>query len=79
MVEPVVIATIKKNARETIRVTLEEYQGHMLFNAKVFYDAGDGEMRPGKAGLAFKVDKLVDFTEAVSLALENARARGLVK
>lgn len=73
------LVTIPKNSLEEIRVSLSEFNGHQLFNIRVWYRADDGDMRPGKSGLAFKVDKLPDFADAVSLALEKARERGLVK
>jgi len=50
------IATIKKNSREELRVTLDEFRGHHLVNVRIFYDAGDGEMKPGKQGIAMKVE-----------------------
>ncbi|WP_454917296.1 transcriptional coactivator p15/PC4 family protein [Xanthobacter sediminis] len=64
------IATIRKNAREEIRVSLGEYNGHQLFSARVWFEADDGSMRPSKAGLAFRVDRLPDFAEAVQAALK---------
>lgn len=74
------IAAIRKNARgEEIHVTLSQYGGHDLFNARVFFEAQDGTMRPGKAGLAFRLDTLPAFAEAVQQALTEAKARGLVK
>jgi hypothetical protein len=72
------IATVRKNAAEEIRVSLSQYNGHELLNVRVWFEADDGAMRPGRAGLAFKVDKLPDFADAISLALEKARAKGLV-
>ena len=31
------IATIKKNSREEIRLTLDMFNGHRLFNMRVFF------------------------------------------
>lgn len=73
------IATIKKNSREEIRVSLDVFNGHRLFNMRVFFEAEDGSMRPGKNGLAFKVDKLQEFAGAVATGLETAIARGFLK
>lgn len=74
------IAAIQKNARgEEIRVSLGEYGGHQLFNARVFFEAQDGSKRPGKAGIAFRIDTLPEFAAAVQEALEAAKAKGLVK
>lgn len=60
------VAEIIKNSRECIRITLDEYQGHDLVNIRVWYDAGDGEMRPTKKGLAFKTELLTEVREALS-------------
>lgn len=74
------IAAIQKNTRgEEIRVSLSEYGGHQLFNARVFFEAQDGSKRPGKAGLAFRVETLPEFARAVTAALDEARLRGLVE
>ncbi len=73
------VMTIKKNSREEIRVGLDEFEGRPIFQARVYYDPGDGDMRPGKNGIGFKAELLADFADGVSLALEKARARGLVK
>jgi hypothetical protein len=72
------IATVPKSKREEIRVSLSECEGRKLLNVRVWFQAEDGEKRPGKAGLAFKIEKLPDFADAISLALEKARAKGLV-
>lgn len=73
------IATIPKNSREEIRITLSEYGGHKLFNTRVFFEAQDGSMRPGKAGIAFRLETLPDFVRAATAALDEARLRGLVE
>lgn len=67
---------IEKNAREEVRVSLETYMGHDLVNLRVWYRAEDGSRRPGKAGLALRVDKLEDLIEALQKAAEHARAAG---
>ena len=68
------IRDIPKNSRKTIHVTLDEDQGHELVNIRVWYDAGDGEMRPTKKGISFKVDLLPDVYGALSDA--DAVCRG---
>jgi hypothetical protein len=73
-----IIATVQKNSREEVRVSFSEFNGHELLNLRVWFEADDGSMRPGKAGLAFKINKLPDFADAISLALEKARQQRLV-
>ncbi|MBL4768235.1 MAG: transcriptional coactivator p15/PC4 family protein [Rhodobacteraceae bacterium] len=63
-----VLAQIPKNSREEIRVSRDEFNGHDLINLRVYYKADDGVMRPGKQGLAFKVEILPDILDALSKA-----------
>ncbi|KAA9005942.1 transcriptional coactivator p15/PC4 family protein [Histidinibacterium aquaticum] len=64
-----VLASIRKNAREELRVSRDEYKGHDMINLRVFYDAGD-EMRPGKQGIAFKAELLPELLNALRRAQE---------
>lgn len=73
------IATIKKNSREEVRVSLDEFRGHHLVNVRVFYDAGDGEMKPGKQGIAVKVELLPELLSALVAAEMTARQAGLME
>jgi Transcriptional Coactivator p15 (PC4) len=59
-----VIASIEKNSREVLRVTLDDFKGHRLVNLR-------GDYRPGKHGLALRVDKL----EGLIAALIDAQAQ----
>lgn len=77
MSEPVAI--LKKNSREEIRVSLDKFKGSDLFNLRVWFEADDGQMRPGKSGLAFRVDKLPEFITAANAALAEAKTKGLLK
>jgi hypothetical protein len=67
------MADITKNSREVIRITREDFRGHELINLRVFYDAGDGDLRPGKQGIAFRTPLLPDVLRALgALATEGA-------
>lgn len=63
-----VVAQIRKNAREEIRISCEDYMGHDLVNLRVFYEDADGDYRPGKKGLAFRRDLLPDIIAALQSA-----------
>lgn len=69
------IATFRKNAKEEVRVSLDEFRGHRLVNIRVWFEADDGEMRPGKQGIALRIEMLPDLREA----LTAAAARGDTK
>ncbi|UWR30166.1 transcriptional coactivator p15/PC4 family protein [Sulfitobacter sp. W002] len=60
------MADIIKNSREVIRVTRGEFKGHDMVNVRVFFDAGEGEMKPGKQGVAFRAALLPDVLDALN-------------
>ena len=76
------IATIPKNSREEIRVALTEFvkdgKTFDMVSARVHYDAGNGEMRPGRNGLNISVRLLPELVAALRQAEAEARAAGLL-
>jgi len=78
MTDEAPIATIRKNSREEIRVSLGEYQGHSVAHVRVWFKASDGAMRPSKSGLAFRVDLLPEIARAIGEARDQAESLGLV-
>lgn len=81
MAEPetadVLVATIPKNDREEIRISLGRFKGYPLFNARVYYRGAEGDFLPGK-GIAFKIGHLPAFAAAVEKAVETALATGWI-
>lgn len=61
MTAPVIIP---KNSREEIRVGFDEYQGRQLVSLCVCFEADDGDMRPSRKGLAFRVELLPQVAAA---------------
>ena len=55
---------IPKNAREEIRISVDEFKGHRLCNLRVWYLDGD-EFRPGKQGLALRLELAPQLIEAL--------------
>lgn len=72
------IATIRKNAREDLRVTLDEFRGHHLLNLRVWFDADENEQRPGKQGIAIRLDQLPSLRQALAEAEDAARKLGIL-
>jgi Transcriptional Coactivator p15 (PC4) len=67
------LATVRKNAREEIRVTRGDFKGHDIVGLRVWFeDRESGEMRPGKDGIAFRAELVDDIVEA----LRAAKAEG---
>lgn len=62
---------------EILRVGIEQYKSSWLFNVRRWFEADDGEMRPGK-GLAISVKHLPRLAEATTKALAIARQRGFL-
>lgn len=60
------LGTVQKNSREEIRIHLEQFRGHEIVNIRVWFEADDGEMRPSKKGLAFRVDLLPEIMNALT-------------
>jgi hypothetical protein len=74
-----IIAEIPKNFRETIRVTLGTFNNRQIASARVWFKADDGSWRPGKSGIAFKVELLPAVTDAFAGAVAVARASGALE
>ena len=60
------LASFRKNAREEVRVSLDEFNGHELVNIRVWYQTESGQVRPGKQGLAMRLEQLPDLMEALA-------------
>lgn len=73
------IATIKKNARETLVVDLSEYKGHDLLGLRVWVpdDNGDG-LKPTAKGVTVNVTLLPQIIAALQQAEAEARRLGLL-
>ena len=71
MNEGTVISEFAKNTRETVRVSLTEYNGVPLCDVRAFYQSGD-EMKPGK-GIAIRRELITPLRKALQAA-EKAMA-----
>lgn len=72
-----VVATLSKNSREEIRVTIGAFNGRPILNLRTWFLADDGAMRPGK-GLACRLDLLPELAAALAEAERLARTEGLI-
>lgn len=62
------LGTIRKNAREEIRFTVETFKGVEIVNARVWYLHASGEYRPGRQGIAFRLELLGEVLDALGKA-----------
>ena len=65
---------IQKNKRETIRITREDYKGVDLINIRTFFDAGEGDMRPGKQGIAVRAELVPELIAALQSHVKEGAA-----
>lgn len=64
---------IEKNKREQIRIEATEFKGQDLVDIRVYYqDQADGEWKPSKKGIAFKMELLPEIIKALQ-DLKTAR------
>jgi hypothetical protein len=69
MSAPVIFAprmvTIPKNSREEVLVSVDEFKGLQLLNIRVWFVGDDGQMRPGKQGVAVRLEMVPDLSRAI--------------
>ena len=56
---------IPKNRKEEVRISVDTFKGHQLVNMRVWFEAEDGQMRPGKQGVAVKLDLVPELVSAI--------------
>lgn len=64
----IALGTIRKNGAEEIRFTVESFKGHEIVNARVWYRDDAGEYRPGRQGMAFRLELLGEVLDALGKA-----------
>ena len=77
---PTIIAIIPKNARESIRVALDQFAGLDLIDIRVLAHGSDGESEAKltKKGVSLRIAKLPELIVALQDAVTEARRRGLL-
>jgi len=75
-----VIAELRKNARERIRVSLDEWRGHQLLDLRVCTQLTEGTdiWSPTKKGLSVNVSMIGPLRMALAEAEHKARELGLL-
>lgn len=74
-----VIAEWDRNAREIVRVALDQYKGRHTIDVRVWYcDDSGGALKPGRSGITLALKHLPDLSDAMAKALAQARQRGLL-
>jgi hypothetical protein len=77
--DPTIIAEWPLNSREHLRVSIEKFNGFDLINIRKWFKAEDGELRPGRHGIAVQVKHLPHLAAALTKALALATERDLIR
>jgi hypothetical protein len=76
---PIVVAELPRNNREVIRVSLDQYRGREVADARAWWRDQQGEWKPGRSGLTLSVKHLPALANGLALALRRARALGFLE
>ena len=69
------LGVIAKNCREILRVSIDEFRGHTLLNLRTWFRTDSGEWRPGRQGVALRVQVLPELRAALEAATIAADPR----
>jgi Transcriptional Coactivator p15 (PC4) len=74
------IATVTKNSREEIRVSLKEYKGTRFLDLRIFVTANDGSeaRHPTAKGVAVNPARIDELMDALAQARAEALRLGLL-
>ncbi|MBA4419405.1 MAG: transcriptional coactivator p15 [Syntrophus sp. (in: bacteria)] len=62
---------IEKNAKERIRVSIEEYRSHKFIDCRVYFEDDGGTWRPTKKGIALNGESIKEVIQALKKASER--------
>ena len=65
------VCEVKKNMKERIRVSTEEYHDRKFVDCRVYFEDEAGEWRPTKKGIALNSDCINEVIEALRKASEK--------
>lgn len=75
---PLTIATLRKNARESILIRLCQYEGRTFIDARVIDIASGSEPSFTKKGIGFHPRLTAELVDALLTAQQRARQLGLL-
>jgi hypothetical protein len=76
--DDVLIAEVRKNAREVLRVQLREFKGRQFVDVRLFATGADGGLVPTRTGIGLRPELLGPVLDALQAAEAVARAEGLL-
>jgi len=75
---PWIIAELKKNSREIIRVAIELHRGKTVISIHTWYCDDDGKLKPGRQGVAYELKHLKRISKALKQANIQVRKNKLI-
>jgi hypothetical protein len=80
LAEPIECGKFWANRRgEACVVSIREHEGIVIVDARRFYTAGDGTLKPTRKGISLTVRRLPDLAAAIGKALAKARELKLIE
>ncbi len=76
--EPIIVGEFEKNAKDTLRVTLHQYNGTDLISLRIFYKDKDGSLKPGRDGISLKVEQFPLLARLLADAGNMLKQQGLL-
>ena len=74
-----VVGLLQLNAKDRLRVALDEYGGRHIIDIRKWFEPADGgELRATPKGISLDISRLPALASMVNDALERARADGLL-
>jgi hypothetical protein len=78
--QPIIIRQFWRNrSGEAVRIQLQEYEGRVLVDVRVYVTDPQGRLVPTAKGLSCSVRCLPQLAEGFAKALRRAREHGLIK
>ncbi len=75
---PFTAAQWPRNSREDVRVRLDRFKDNVVVDCRTWWRDHAGEFRPGKGDLTLSIRHLPALAEALTTALDQAIALGLL-
>lgn len=76
--EQVIIREWLRSNRETIRVTMDHFQGNPVFSIRAWYATSDGQRRPARDGITLSLKHLAPLLDSLADAYGRACHSGLI-
>ena len=76
--EPVVISEFQKNKMEDFKLSLTEYQGHILLDFRIYFKDKQGESKPTRKGITLNVKFFPELKEAITAAEKILKEKELI-